>query len=121
MERTWKATALKRHPARRITATHSPVLRSVSALDYRGTSLIRNCQPYDNTVGLCLGPYVGPRGLPARRMTATHSPVLSGRGSKRRCWTQIGGVGTHYLPRPAGCGKCSHWVRLLSATEVPRS
>ena len=31
---------------------------------YRGTSLIRkNAPPYDPTVGLCLGPYGGPRGV----------------------------------------------------------
>jgi len=31
--------------------------------DYRGTSLKRNRVPKDPTVGLCLGPYGGPRGV----------------------------------------------------------
>ena len=30
---------------------------------YRGTSPIRNCPPQDPTVGICLGPYAGPRGI----------------------------------------------------------
>jgi hypothetical protein len=39
------------------------IVREGVSLTFRGTSLTRNCPPYDSAAGLCRGPSGGPMGV----------------------------------------------------------
>jgi len=47
---------------------------------YSGASIIRNCLLLDPAVGLCLGPYGGPRGVAVSYQRGTPVSVLEGTG-----------------------------------------